>query len=41
MPLSPDTATGILTATRTYDLALDDALTSGNVQVRAALARRR
>ena len=36
-PLSPDGATGVLTATRTYDLPLDDALTSGNLLVRAAL----
>ena len=39
LPLSPDVATGVLTATRTYDLALDDALTGGNLslRVRAAL----
>ena len=37
IPLSPDVATGILTATRTYDLALDDALTTGNLHLRAAL----
>ncbi len=36
-PLSPDSATTVLTATRTYDLALDDALTEGTVRIRAAL----
>lgn len=36
-PLSPDIATGILTATRTYDLALDDVLVHGHLFVTAAL----
>ncbi len=36
-PLSPDVGAGILTVTRTYDLALDDPLTTGAVQLRAAL----
>ena len=36
-PLSPDVLTGSPTVTRTYDLALDDPLTSGTVQLRAAL----
>ena len=36
-PLSPDIATGSPTITRTYDLALDDALTTGNLRLRAAL----
>lgn len=36
-PLSPDVLTNVLTATRTYDLALDDALTNGNVRIRSAM----
>ncbi len=36
-PLSPDSATAVVTATRTYDLALDDALTGGTLRIRAAL----
>ena len=36
-PLSPDIGTGSPTITRTYDLALDDALTSGVLRLRAAL----
>lgn len=34
--LSPDIATGVLTATRTYDLILDDPLFAGVTRVRAA-----
>ncbi|MFZ2488939.1 MAG: C25 family cysteine peptidase [Anaerolineae bacterium] len=37
LPLSPDVATGVLTATRSYNITLDDALTSGVVQMDAAL----
>ena len=40
-PLSPDILTGSPTVTRTYDLALDDALATGTVQVRCGAARRR
>ena len=36
-PLSPDVLAGSLTVTRTYDLALDDVLTTGTVQLHAAL----
>ncbi|MER2597999.1 MAG: C25 family cysteine peptidase [Caldilineales bacterium] len=37
LPLSPDVATGVFTATRSYDLVLDDALTSGVVQIETAV----
>ncbi|MBE2235131.1 MAG: hypothetical protein IAE85_16670, partial [Anaerolinea sp.] len=36
-PLSPALPTGVLTVTRSYDLALDDALQTGNVQIEATL----